>query len=206
MIDGLGSMEARIYRALCAAAEAGVECPSNGVLADLVGASNSRISALVSALESKGFICVERFTCARRVTICATGKVTAYDGATNAHWSRDGAPRPPRKPRQAPSSLRPAPVSLTPRKADAIIEVMDLMGLSAREAAEAGARRAQAWNTSGTVSDPLPVRHPTPILAAPERNDGDCRPFAPSREPCPRCQTRGDFGCALQRPFVAGVL
>ncbi|GEM_PF-2425078 len=40
-----------------------------------------------------------------------------------------------------------------------------------------------------------------PRLAKPSTGDDDPRPVALSREPCPRCQTRGDLGCAHQQPF-----
>lgn len=72
----------------------------------------------------------------------------------------------------------------------------------AREAVEAGDRRARAWSRD-SMSDPLPVRHPTPVLSVPAQGPQDCRPIAVNREPCPRCETRGDLGCAHQRPFVA---
>lgn len=77
-----------------------------------------------------------------------------------------------------------------------------LRDLVKQEAEEAGRRRGIA-RSFGTVSDgwmlelarPAPAPAPTPIA------EDDPRPFAFSREPCRRCQTRGDLGCAHQRPF-----
>jgi len=68
------------------------------------------------------------------------------------------------------------------------------------EAREAGTRRYIARCT-GTVDRPVPsiprysARGVAVFLANSER------PIAASRESCPRCQTRGDLGCAHQRPF-----
>lgn len=43
-----------------------------------------------------------------------------------------------------------------------------------------------------------PIVRPAIIPPAP----GDRRPQAFSREPCPRCATRGDLGCDHQAPFL----
>ena len=40
-----------------------------------------------------------------------------------------------------------------------------------------------------------------PRLSMPSTGPDDRRPVALSREPCPRCSTRGDLGCAHQQPF-----
>tara|TARA_B100000678_G_scaffold260890_1_gene242042 strand:- start:6722 stop:6964 length:243 start_codon:yes stop_codon:yes gene_type:complete len=38
-------------------------------------------------------------------------------------------------------------------------------------------------------------------LSMPSTGPDDSRPIALSREPCPRCSTRGDLGCPHQQPF-----
>ena len=51
-------------------------------------------------------------------------------------------------------------------------------------------------------SQPIDIDRPTPVLRYhPAR--ADTRPAALTRDPCPRCQTRGDIGCAHQRPYTA---
>ena len=54
----------------------------------------------------------------------------------------------------------------------------------------------------------LTTRHPIPLdrpQAAPLILVDDRRPAAPDREPCHRCGTRGDLGCAHQAPFAGGA-
>lgn len=51
-------------------------------------------------------------------------------------------------------------------------------------------------------SQPLDLERPAPILRY-EPQERDTRPPAPSRDPCRRCNTRGDIGCAHQRPYSA---
>lgn len=62
-------------------------------------------------------------------------------------------------------------------------------------------RRNDAANcTTLTV---IPINRPCPV----ERRPAvplDTRPPAPSRNPCPRCATRGDLGCAHFAPFEPG--
>ncbi len=65
------------------------------------------------------------------------------------------------------------------------------------------AGRTSAALTSGgrTVID---LDRPTPVLVAPATR-GDRRPFARDRGPCPRCGTRGEFGCKHFAPFEKPV-
>lgn len=215
--------DAAVLEAISAAADAGQKCPSNYDLCDLIGAnSTSRVVDIMARLQKRGLIRVERFSYARRVTIVATGKATVHNGSTAPHW-RDAGARPVKQ-RVAPPSLRPAPPILTPRAADMFIQLADHLGgavatnkqaetekhtraltlreVVEREVAEAAERRSHAYS-NGCMFDPFPVAHPTPVLAAPALTADDSRPIADSREPCPRCQTRGDLGCAHQRPFIA---
>ena len=68
----------RLYTALERAANAGSPCPSNDDLASTLSYANpSRISDLMSLLETMGFITVERGHNIRVVTIVKTGKRTA---------------------------------------------------------------------------------------------------------------------------------
>lgn len=39
-------------------------------------------------------------------------------------------------------------------------------------------------------------------LSMPSTGPADPRPPALNREPCPRCNTRGDLGCPHQQPFT----
>jgi len=64
------------------------------------------------------------------------------------------------------------------------------------ECAARAKRRAIAMQF--TVHMPLALDRPPPPVRAAE--PGDRRPLARSRNPCPRCGTRGDLGCAHFRP------
>lgn len=77
----------QIMRALKEAAHLGQPCPSNQHLADLAGLSASnQASQIVTDLERRGWIQVERFQLARRITIKATGSVTYVAGNPAPHW------------------------------------------------------------------------------------------------------------------------
>lgn len=65
------------------------------------------------------------------------------------------------------------------------------------EAQERERRYQRAMRLTTLV--PLSINRPAPVLTAPEQ-EGDTRPIAPGRDPCPRCETRGDLGCAHFRP------
>lgn len=51
-----------------------------------------------------------------------------------------------------------------------------------------------------TILDHIPVRRATPVLQF-KPSGVDRRPFAQSRDPCARCEIRGDLGCMHQRPY-----
>lgn len=69
-----------VYRALKRAAEAGAACPSNAVLAELIGCCARTPMRIIRELEEKGLVNVTLLGPERRVTIVATGKSTAAGG------------------------------------------------------------------------------------------------------------------------------
>jgi hypothetical protein len=62
-------------------------------------------------------------------------------------------------------------------------------------------RRTEARMLSATINNPITLDRPKPALVLPAV-ENDPRPVAESRSPCPRCETRGDFGCRHQRPYI----
>jgi len=82
----------RVYRAICAAADANRPCPSNPTIADML--CSTSLSASVKCLErlaARGLIAVRRFQVARQVTVLATGRSTYLDPSqAQPHW-RDTA-------------------------------------------------------------------------------------------------------------------
>lgn len=76
---------------LTAAAKSGEPCPSNEALAAVFGfASVSGPVKILSKLERKKLIRVERFNSARVVEILATGARTATPRDTKPHWRERG--------------------------------------------------------------------------------------------------------------------
>lgn len=98
-VGGAGSMrlpgdpEAVALAAITRAASAGLPCPSNGELADLVGAGSVATGTrLLSLLERRGLIRVTRFASGREVTVLASGQSTArVAGSRRPHFSYQGA-------------------------------------------------------------------------------------------------------------------
>ena len=93
----LSEWEDIAYRAICAAAEAGEVCPTNGMLGFMVGANADENvgSKLVARLELKGLIGVKRIQNKfRRVQIIASGKWT--ERHPGQHCDDDGHPHVPR--------------------------------------------------------------------------------------------------------------
>ena len=85
-------VDAAIFKALCAAANAGDRCPTNRDLADLAGLmSVSGPSKTMVRLARAGLISFKSYQCDREVTITATGRKTACY-SQNIHW-RDRADR-----------------------------------------------------------------------------------------------------------------
>lgn len=85
----LSPEETTVYQMLYEAAEAGATCPVNIEIEVETGLSSSSMGPkLVSRLEQKGWVKVERAQKARRVQIMSTGKWTAWPA-----WHRTGAGR-----------------------------------------------------------------------------------------------------------------
>lgn len=92
----------------CAAA--GEICPTNGALCELLGMESvGATSGVLSRLERRGLIAVERGQQSRVVTIIETGRKTAGTVKT-AHWrlSRDPKTRRPGARQSSPASADPA--------------------------------------------------------------------------------------------------
>jgi hypothetical protein len=70
---------------------------------------------------------------------------------------------------------------------------------AAEEWKSRAAARAQAQKIGGGVTAPLAVNRACPVARQPG-TAADTRPFGTERDPCPRCGTRGDYGCAHLRP------
>ena len=62
-------------------------------------------------------------------------------------------------------------------------------------------RRAEAGRL--TTLNPLPIDRACPELATPSTGAHDPRPQAHGRDPCPKCEIRGDLGCAHFAPCEA---
>lgn len=103
-----------------AAAKAGNASPSNLQIADRLGLTMSAGSAIVTRLEARRLISVERFSRDRVITIIATGKSTKRpDGDPPPHWrltpDRIATPRPPRGKRNRRPLEPPIPAAAPDR-------------------------------------------------------------------------------------------
>lgn len=77
----------RVLPLLEAAANAGDPCPTNRLIADILGwRSTAQSVAAIIALERAGAIAIQRFRASRIVTIIATGKSTATPTDITPHW------------------------------------------------------------------------------------------------------------------------
>lgn len=74
----LGAPDTRLLEILTRAAETGAACPTNSVLAELLGyAGTGAVSGAVKRLEDRKLIKVERRSSSRTITIVATGRSTS---------------------------------------------------------------------------------------------------------------------------------
>jgi hypothetical protein len=105
-------------------------------------------------------------------------------------------------PRIAPPSLRLPCEPISGAQVGNILVLADRLAAIREdvkaEAREMGTRRNLAFSI-GTVNKPLTILRPTQVLQPRIVVRGG--PIAADREPCPRCATRGDIGCAHQRPM-----
>lgn len=77
MTAPLTPSEHTVLAAIEKAAARGERCPSNDQIAGIIGCGLGSASGMVTALERKGWIAVERGSTNRVVTVLATGKCTA---------------------------------------------------------------------------------------------------------------------------------
>jgi SOS-response transcriptional repressor LexA len=98
------------------AAENGRAAPTNGEIADAIGAKSVSAGVnIVSLLETMGMIRVERYGAGRLITVTATGKATRYEGTRRQHWRERGIKPAPPKARIAAPPPEPQPVECLTR-------------------------------------------------------------------------------------------
>lgn len=80
------------YDAIVRAARAGLQCPTNPELCDIIGACSPSAGAnVVAKLEKRGLITVERFNSGRNVSVPSLGLATRpYGGRSREHWRANG--------------------------------------------------------------------------------------------------------------------
>lgn len=165
-----------IYRAVRACADRSEAAPTNGSLAEAIGAcSTSTPVRVLQRLAKTGAIKLESGAIERRITIVATGKQTAVS-----------------------ASFRTREEAKTSETAAAMRRGQEARRKAMEEARQSSLRRAEAYRL--TTRNPLPIERDTRELIVPAKAV-DQRPIAWSREPCIRCGTRGDLGCAHQQPY-----
>lgn len=161
-----------IYRAIRAAAIDRKPCPTNKELALSIGCSSTGLaSAIVSELEDDSALAIVRGARARKVTIRAIGMAT---------W--------------VPENMKVIPRSSWALRGPKIAAA-NCMGNLAND------RRHKSER--GAIFRPRAVLEhgkPVAVAIAPAEHD-DARPAALTREPCPKCGTRGDLGCTHFSPF-----
>lgn len=82
--------EERAFRILKSCAESNQKCPTNGEFCELLGMDSvGATSGVLSRLEKRGLISIERGQCCRVVTITETGQKTAGTVPT-PHWRFNG--------------------------------------------------------------------------------------------------------------------
>lgn len=178
------SSDGIIYRAVRRAATEFVSCPTNRDLADMAGLNSvSQPPNILKRLEKRGALKIETSNRERRITIIATGAQTTV---SNQFVALDPARYAERGRKISDALLRRAMA-----ENDRCESTTDLPGKSQRTEIDEYRKRAALC----TALKPLPIARPTPVLTVAPPTSADHRPPAPSREPCPRCATRGDLGC-----------
>ena len=192
-----------IYREVRKAASDNKAAPSNSDLADLAGLlSVSGPAAALSRLAREGAIRIETAARERRITIVATGAVTKvsenFRPISRAERARRGETirkRAAERRASRTSGIEQPRAAVAPAKA----ENHDHKLLDATR--EQAKRYTKARELSATFRNPVPIDRPTPVLRHTPPPGADRRPIALTRDPCPRCATRGDLGCKHQQPF-----
>ena len=192
-----------IYRAVRKAASNGAAAPSNSDLADLAGLHSVASPArTLSALARDGAIQLETGACERRITIIATGATTKVsesfrpisraDRARRGETIRKRAAK--RRAERSAEIEQPKPTVVLAKPESHDRKLLD----ATREQAK---RYTKSRELSATFRNPVPIDRPTPVLRHSPPPGADLRPIALTRDPCPRCATRGDLGCKHQQPF-----
>ena len=192
-----------IYREIRKAASTGKAAPSNSELADLAGFQSTASPArALSTLARDGAIRLETGACERRITIVATGATTKVsenfrpisrsDRARRGETIRKRAAE--RRDERAGEAAQPKPVAVPAKATSHDRQLLD----ATREQAK---RYTKSRELSATFRNPVPIDRPTPVLRHTPPHGTDRRPIALTRDPCPRCATRGDLGCEHQQPF-----
>lgn len=88
-MSALTHRERSVITLIEAAARLGEPCPTNGKLALALGVSIGKASEAVTELDRRGYLIVERFTNARRVTVVDSGLTTARPDTTARWRTRD---------------------------------------------------------------------------------------------------------------------
>ena len=192
-----------IYREVRKAASNNKAAPSNSDLADLAGLlSVSGPAAALSRLAREGAIRIETAARERRITIVATGAITQvsenFRPISEAERVRRGETiRKRAAERRAVRTERteqPKPAAMATKAHTHDRQLVD----ATREQAK---RYTRSRELSATFRNPVPIDRPTPVLRHTPPPGADRRPIALTRDPCPRCGTRGELGCKHQQPF-----
>ena len=198
--SALSPREALIYRELEAAAAQGIACPTNAELARRIDAASSEASYLIRGLENKGFVRVERFNRARRVTIVETGTATAAPiGGVLAEPAATGADLADRILAHAQHTGATLTALLAPLATDPSKWLNQLRG--ARRPKRTTVERIEALLEGRDVPPPPPNNFQSTGGTRTNRKVEprlDAAEFMPrvDRDPCPRCAVRRDIGCA----------
>lgn len=199
--------QAKVLSALAAAASRGEACPTNAQLADLLHMiSTSSACGIVTALERRGLIKVERFGAARQVTIVATGKATSRPANARPHWRLRpqtgeavsgadlvGAIR--AKASELGQSVRQFAAPLSPDVAKWLSQTEQAVTPKPHTIERVRALLA------GELVEPPPANNfqksprSEPIHQADRSPRGADIPAPIDRDPCPRCAVRADIGC-----------
>jgi hypothetical protein len=202
--------DAKVLRALVAAADRGLPCPTNPQLCDLIGAGSP--SAPVRALDrlaTCGLIRVERFQTDRRVTIISTGRSTAYHGKGTPHWREQVVVAAADIPSSVLTGARLATIirSVAHERGVTLTQLLQPTGLAVSIVGNLSAAKAPKPVTIArllpVLGDALrafdlpalpPVEEPSPARAAPS--------LTIAVDPCSSCGARDGEACGCARSTI----